>query len=63
MSQAALPERFTTVEAERPTSVGDLLFTVCRALGINPDRQNMSNVGRPIPIVDRAAQPIREVLA
>jgi len=53
----------TTVEAERPTSVADLLFTVCRVLGMNPDRQNMSNVGRPIPIVDRTAQPIREVLA
>jgi hypothetical protein len=53
----------STVEAERPTSIGDLLFTVCRVLGINPDRQNMSNVGRPIPIVERAAQPIREVIA
>jgi hypothetical protein len=52
-----------TVEADRPTDVKDLLFTVCRVLGINPDNTNMSNVGRPIPIVDRGAMPIREVIA
>ena len=49
----------TTVEAERPTNVPDLLATVCRVLGIDPTRQNMSNVGRPIRIVDNAARPIR----
>lgn len=53
----------TTVEAERPTSVPDLLATVCRALGIDPRQQNMSNVGRPIRLVEPTAQPIREVLA
>ena len=40
----------------------DFLATVCKALGIDPERQNMSNVGRPIPIADRGAQPIRELL-
>jgi hypothetical protein len=53
----------TTVEAERPTSVPDLLATVCRVLGLDPSRQNMSNVGRPIRLVDTAAQPIREILS
>jgi hypothetical protein len=51
-----------TVE-ERPVPVPDLLSTVCHALGIDPSKQNLSNVGRPIRIVDKAAQPIREVLA
>jgi hypothetical protein len=51
----------TTVESDRPTSVQDLLATVCRALGVDPNRQNMSNVGRPIRIVDNG-QPIREIL-
>ncbi len=51
-----------TVQADRPTEVKDLLFTVCRTLGVNPDLMNMSNVGRPIPVVDRGAMPIREVL-
>jgi hypothetical protein len=52
----------TTVE-ERPVSVPDLLATVCKAVGIDHEKQNMSNVGRPIRIVDKAANPIREVLS
>jgi uncharacterized protein (DUF1501 family) len=51
-----------TVE-ERPTSVPDLLATICLALGINPEKQNMSNVNRPIRIVDQSAKPVKEVLA
>jgi hypothetical protein len=53
----------TTVEDPRPVSVPDFIATACQALGINHESQNMSNVGRPIPITDRSAQPIREVLA
>jgi hypothetical protein len=52
----------TTVE-ERPTSVPDLLATLCGALGIDHEKQNMSNVNRPIPIVDRSGKPVKEVLA
>jgi hypothetical protein len=48
---------------ERPTSVPDLLATLCGALGIDHEKPNMSNVNRPIPIVDRTGKPIREVLA
>jgi len=51
----------TTVE-ERPTSVPDLLATLCRALGIDYEKTNLSNVGRPIRIVDKSASPIREAL-
>jgi hypothetical protein len=53
----------TQVKGPRPVSVADLLATVWRGLGIEPTRQNMSNVGRPIPLVDRGAQPVREILA
>jgi len=52
----------TTVE-ERVTSTADFLATVCLALGIDPEKQNMSNVQRPIPIVDRGAKPVTEVIA
>jgi hypothetical protein len=52
----------TTVE-DRPVSVPDLLATVCAALGIDPMKFNMSNVNRPIRIVDKSAQPLAEVLA
>ena len=48
---------------ERPVKVPDFLATVCRALGVDPTKQNQSNVGRPIRIVDKAAQPVEEVLA
>ena len=52
-----------TVESDRPTSVGDFIGTIARALGIDGERVNISNVGRPIRIVDAAATPIQEVLA
>jgi uncharacterized protein (DUF1501 family) len=47
---------------DRPVAVTDLLATVCLALGIDPMKQNNSNVGRPIRIVDKSAQPITEIL-
>ncbi|MDB5309060.1 MAG: hypothetical protein JWO38_3262 [Gemmataceae bacterium] len=52
----------TTVE-DRPVSVPDLLATVCKALGIDHEKQNLSNVNRPIRIVDKTAKPLTEVLA
>jgi len=52
----------TTVE-ERPVAVADLLATISTALGIDPTKQNRSNVGRPIRITDPGAKPIQEVLA
>ena len=52
----------TTVE-ENPVSTIDLLSTICHAVGVDPDTQNLSNVGRPLRIVDRSAKPVREILA
>jgi hypothetical protein len=52
----------TAVE-ERPVPVPDLLATVGLSLGIDIRKQNQSNVGRPIRIVEPNAQPIKEVLA
>ena len=52
----------TTVE-DRPVSAADFLATVCRVAGIDPEKTNMSNVGRPIPIADRGANPVTEVVA
>src|SRR5262249_13969053 len=51
-----------TVE-ERPVTVPDFLATVCLALGIDPTGSNLSNVGRPISVVDKTANPLREILA
>jgi uncharacterized protein (DUF1501 family) len=47
----------------RPTSAPDLMATVFRALGIDPRKQNPSNVGRPIRLADASARPLEEVLA
>src|SRR6516162_1906297 len=51
-----------TIE-QRPVSVPDLLATVCLALGIDPKKSNLSNVSRPISIVDKAGKPLEEVVA
>jgi hypothetical protein len=50
-----------TVE-DRPVSTPDLLATICLALGLDPKQQNLSNVGRPIRLVDPEAEPIQELL-
>ena len=39
------------------------MATVAKVLGINHEKTNMSNVGRPIPIADRIANPVSEVIA
>jgi hypothetical protein len=48
---------------DRPVTVPDFLATVCLALGVDPLKENLSNVNRPIRIVDKVARPIREVVA
>jgi hypothetical protein len=48
---------------DRPVTVPEFLATVCQALGIDPQKQNLSNVGRPIRIVAPGTQAVREALA
>ncbi len=38
--------------SERPVTVPDLFCTFCKALGIDPRKENQSNVGRPLAIVE-----------
>jgi uncharacterized protein (DUF1501 family) len=47
---------------DRPVSTPDLLATVALALGLDPRKQNMSNVGRPIRFAEPDAKPIKEVV-
>jgi hypothetical protein len=47
---------------DRPVSVPDFMATICKSLGIDPSKQNLSDVGRPIRIANPDARPIREVL-
>ena len=46
----------------RPVTVPDLFCTFCQSLGINPRRENISPLGRPIRIVD-GGQAVRELFA
>ncbi|MDB5309826.1 MAG: hypothetical protein JWO38_4028, partial [Gemmataceae bacterium] len=48
---------------DRPVTVPDLLATLCTAIGLDPSKQNPSNVGRPIRLVEPTAAPIKEVLS
>jgi hypothetical protein len=41
--------------------VGDVLCTLCHALGVDPDTENMTDLGRPIRIAE--GNPITDVLA
>lgn len=47
---------------ERPVNTLDFMATVCRAMGIDYDKQNIASNGRPIRIVDRGANPITQLL-
>ena len=49
--------------AENPVSVPQLMASICSALDIDHKRQNMSNVGRPIRLVEPEADPIEQLLA
>ena len=48
---------------DRPVSVAELYATFCASLGIDPKKENISPEGRPIPLVDRGAVPIKELIA
>jgi len=48
---------------DHPVTVSDLLATITTALGVDPKKENMSNVGRPIPLTDRDGKAIADILA
>lgn len=48
--------------AEKPVPVNQLMATICGALGVDHTLQNMSNVGRPIRLVEPEAEPISEIV-
>ena len=53
-------DKLGTEVSERPVTVPDLFCTFCHALGIPPRKENQSNVGRPIKIVEEGSA-VREV--
>lgn len=51
-----------TSVSDRPVAVADLLRTLCTALKIDPNHENMSSIGRPIKIVD-GGEVVKEVFS
>ena len=49
--------------AERPVSTIDFMATACKVLGIDYTKKNHTPIGRPVRIVDRGEEPIKELLA
>ena len=47
--------------AERPVSPGDVVATVFHSLGLNPKATLPGPAGRPFPLVDFGAEPIKEL--
>jgi uncharacterized protein (DUF1501 family) len=46
--------------ADRPVTVHDLFQTVCKSLKIDPKKENMSSIGRPLKVVD-GGEPVNEL--
>jgi hypothetical protein len=53
-------DKLGTEVVDRPVTIPDLFQTFCQALGIDARKENQSNVGRPLRIVD-GGESVREV--
>jgi hypothetical protein len=51
-----------TEVTQRPVGVADLFCTFCQALGINPRREYMTPLARPVPIVE-GGRPVAELFS
>jgi hypothetical protein len=50
------------VVQDRPVSALDFMATVCRVLGVDPNKMYQTPLGRPVRIVDRGHNAIRELI-
>lgn len=48
---------------ENPVTVPNLMATICKALALNPETTNLSNIGRPIPLADHGSTAVADLLA
>jgi len=47
---------------DRPVQVKDFYATICKAVGVDPAKENISTIGRPISIAEAGASPVTDVL-
>jgi hypothetical protein len=52
-----------TEVTSRPVKIADYYATLCAGIGINPEKENISPEGRPIPLVDRGGKIIEEIVS
>ncbi len=55
-------DRTGATVVERQTSALDFMATVCKALGIDSNKQYNTPIGRPVRIVDKGANVIKELV-
>jgi hypothetical protein len=48
--------------ADKPLRASGLMATIIRALGLDPETTNPSNIGRPIPLADHGAEAADDLL-
>ncbi len=48
---------------DNPMNVPNMMATICRALGLNPEATNLSNIGRPIPYADHGSVAAETLIA
>jgi hypothetical protein len=47
----------------RPVKIGELYATLCAGIGIDPEHENLSPEGRPIPLVERGSEVVKELIS
>jgi hypothetical protein len=47
---------------DKPVKGPELIATICSALGVNCRKENFTDEGRPIPIVERGTEPVAALL-
>jgi uncharacterized protein (DUF1501 family) len=47
---------------ERPVTPAELLATVYQALGIDPAKENRSNAGQAVPLVEKGTRFVKDAL-
>jgi len=47
---------------ENPVTVPNLMATICKALALDPETTNLSNIGRPIPLADHGSTAVADLL-
>jgi uncharacterized protein (DUF1501 family) len=47
---------------DRPVKIADLYATMCTGIGVNPEHENISPEGRPIPLVERGGKVVEELV-